>query len=103
MKLGVQIHITEMDVELPVAADVCEVIHPHDFERQAEIYREIAAICLQHRGCTALQTWGFTDKYSWLGWFTHGSEQDGLLFDRQYRPKPAYKAFRRALAAGKGQ
>lgn len=95
-KLGVQIHITEMDVALPVGAD-SRPIHLEDLDRQAEIYRQIATVCLQHPGCTALQTWGFTDKYSWLGWFTHGTKGGGLLFDRQYQPKPAYGALRQAL------
>ncbi len=99
-RLGLQIHITEMDVALPTGADG-QPLHPEDLAKQAEIYRQIAIICLQHPGCTALQTWGFTDKYSWLGWFTHGSKQDGLLFDRQFQPKPAYKALHEALAAQK--
>jgi endo-1,4-beta-xylanase len=88
-KLGVQIHITEMDVALPVDA-TGNPLHPADLQQQAELYRQIAADCLQHPGCTAIQTWGFTDKYSWLGWFTHGTQGDGLLFDREYRPKAAY-------------
>jgi endo-1,4-beta-xylanase len=67
-------------------------------QRQAEIYRRIATVCLQHPGCTAIQTWGFTDKYSWIGWFTHGAKGDGLLFDRHYCPKPAYHALHQALA-----
>jgi len=96
--LGVQIHITEMDVAIPLDSDG-QARNPEDLQRQAEIYREVATVCLQHPGCTALQTWGFTDKYSWLGWFTHGSKRNGLLFDRQYRPKPAYQVLRDALAA----
>ena len=94
--LGVQIHITEMDVALPVGGDG-KPLHPEDLERQAEVYGEIATVCLKHPGCTAIQTWGFTDKYSWLGWFTHRTQGDGLLFDRQYQPKPAYNALHRAL------
>jgi endo-1,4-beta-xylanase len=96
-KLGVQVHITEMDVALPVDS-AGSPIDPADLQRQAEIYRRIATVCLQHSGCTAFQTWGFTDKYSWIGWFTHGSKGDGLLFDRHYRPKPAYHALHQALA-----
>jgi endo-1,4-beta-xylanase len=101
-KLGVQIHITEMDVALPVGADGTP-LHPEDLERQAEIYRQISFLCRQHPGCTVIQTWGFTDKYSWLGWFTHGTQGDGLLFDRQYRPKPAYHALQRVFVTPKAQ
>jgi endo-1,4-beta-xylanase len=96
-KLGIQVHITEMDVGLPVDA-AGRVLDPADLLRQAQIYREIAAACMQSPGCTALQTWGFTDKYSWIGWFTHGTKGAGLLFDRQYKPKPAYDAVREVLA-----
>jgi endo-1,4-beta-xylanase len=97
-KLGVQVQITEMDVALPVDA-AKNPARPEDLLRQAEIYRQIATVCLKHPGCTAFQTWGFTDKYSWIGWFTHGSEGAGLLFDKQYHAKPAYDALRQSFAA----
>ena len=101
-RLGLQIHITEMDVAIAVNADG-EPAHPEDLARQAEIYGRIAGICMRQPACTALQTWGFTDKYSWLGWFTNGAKEDGLLFDRLYRPKPAYEALCRSLATRKPQ
>jgi endo-1,4-beta-xylanase len=71
--LGVQVHITEMDVALPVDERV-------------------------YAGCTAIQTWGFTDKYSWIGSHSKKTEGAALLFDREYRAKPAYEAVRSALA-----
>jgi endo-1,4-beta-xylanase len=95
--LGVQVHITEMDVALPTKADGI-ARDPKDLERQAEIYGEIARICMAHPGCTALQTWGFTDKYSWIRSTTKGAKGAALLFDRDYRPKPAYPALRSALS-----
>lgn len=96
VKLGVQVHITEMDVALPVDQSG-RVLNPADLQWQADLYRDIARACLQNRGCTALQTWGVTDKYSWIGWKTHKSKGAALLFDRQYRPKPAYDALKQAL------
>jgi endo-1,4-beta-xylanase len=95
-KLGVQVHITEMDIGLPVDS-AGAVVDPSDLVRQAQLYREITNACLRNPGCTAVQTWGFTDKYSWIGWFTHKTKGDGLLFDQQYRPKPAYEAVEHAL------
>jgi endo-1,4-beta-xylanase len=93
--LGVQVHITEMDVALPV--DAGGKARAEDLERQAAIYREIADACLSHRGCTAIQTWGFTDKYSWIGSHSKHTQGAALPFDRDYRAKPAYAALREAL------
>ena len=93
--LGVQVHITEMDVAVPVDAD--GYARPADLQLQADVYRQIASACLAHVGCTAIQTWGFTDKYSWIGSHSKHTQGAALLFDREYRPKPAYDALRRAL------
>jgi endo-1,4-beta-xylanase len=97
--LGVQVHITEMDVSLSVDANANA--SSEDLQRQAEIYRQIAAVCLAHRGCTAIQTWGFTDKYSWIGSHSKHTQGAALLFDQNYRAKPAYQALRNELEAGR--
>jgi endo-1,4-beta-xylanase len=55
------------------------------------------AACLAHPGCTAIQTWGFTDKYSWIGSKTKGAKGQALLFDRYYAPKPSYRALKNIL------
>ena len=93
--LGVQVHVTEMDVALPV--DSAGTARPEDLKRQADIYRQIASACLSHPGCTAIQTWGFTDKYSWIGSHSKNTQGAALLFDRDYRAKPAYEALWNAL------
>jgi len=97
--LGVQVHITEMDVALPV--DPNGNPRPEDLQKQADIYREVATACLSHPGCTAIQTWGFTDKYSWIGWHSKKTEGAALPFDRNYGAKPAYEALRDVLTAGR--
>jgi endo-1,4-beta-xylanase len=94
--LGVQVHITEMDVAL--AVDASGNASAQDLQRQATIYGQIASACRSHPGCTAFQTWGFTDKYSWIGSQSNGTRGAALPFDRYYRPKPAYRAIRNALA-----
>lgn len=93
--LGLQVHITEMDVSLPV--DSAGNASLADLASQAEIYRQIASACLSHPGCTAIQTWGFTDKYSWIGSHSKHTQGVALLFDRDYHPKPAYDALLQAL------
>jgi endo-1,4-beta-xylanase len=88
--LGVQVHITELDVSLPV--DSSGEARKEDLQRQAEVYRGVVRACLQSHGCTAIQTWGFTDKYSWIGSHSHGTRGAALPLDRAYKPKPAYDA-----------
>jgi endo-1,4-beta-xylanase len=88
--LGVQVHVTELDVSLPL--DSSGLPRNDDLHRQAEVYRAVVQACLPNPGCTAIQTWGFTDKYSWIGSHSHGTRGAALPFDRSYKPKPAYDA-----------
>jgi endo-1,4-beta-xylanase len=97
--LNVHVHITEFDVSLPVNANGQP--RPEDLARQAEVYRGIVRACLNTAGCTAIQTWGFTDKYSWIGSHSHGARGHALPFDRAYAPKPAYRAVMEELSAGR--
>jgi endo-1,4-beta-xylanase len=94
--LGVQVHITEMDVALPIDATGA-LLDQVDLAQQADIYRFVATACVQEPGCTAFMTWGFTDKYSWIPGYTKGKKGRALLFDQLYAPKPAYQALREVL------
>ena len=96
--LGVQVHITELDVSLPVDSGQAR---PDDLAKQADVYRGIVRACLNSAGCTAIQTWGFTDKYSWIGSHSRGTRGQALPFDRAYQPKPAYRAVLEELSAGR--
>lgn len=89
-KLGLQVHITELDVSLPISQST--TASERDLERQADMYRRVVRACLSHRGCTAVQMWGFTDKWSWIRNHSRGTRGAGLIFDNFYRPKPAYDA-----------
>ena len=91
--LGVEVHITEMDAGLPLDKKG-NLVNESDLTKQAEIYRFVAKACLQQRGCTAIQTWGFTDKYSWIPGYTKGTKGMALLFDEVYAPKPVYNTLR---------
>jgi endo-1,4-beta-xylanase len=72
---------------------------PADLARQAEIYRRIAQACFSQPGYTAVQSWGFTDKYSWIRSRTKGAKGAALLFDQNYAAKPAYQALKEALTS----
>ncbi len=93
--LGVQVHITELDVSLPLDGGQAR---NEDLQGQADIYGRVVRACLQNPGCTAIQTWGFTDKYSWIGSHSHGSRGAALPFSRTYQPKPAYDAMVQELS-----
>jgi endo-1,4-beta-xylanase len=97
--LGVQLHITELDVSLPV--NPSGHANAQDLNRQADIYRGIVRVCLDNPGCTAIQTWGFTDKYSWIGSHSRGARGQALPFDQAYQPKAAYLALHDELLAGR--
>jgi endo-1,4-beta-xylanase len=96
--LGLQIHITELDVSIPVDASGAPAAK-EDLLRQAEIYRSVVRVCRQIPRCTAIQTWGFTDKYSWIGSHSRGARGAALPFDKAYAPKPAYGAILDELSA----
>jgi endo-1,4-beta-xylanase len=99
--LGLQIHITEMDVRLrQLAGDSAARL-----AQQADIYASVAQLCLNEPACTALNFWGFTDKYSWIYNHFGGRYPDEapLIYDPEYRPKPAYYALGETLRAGPTQ
>jgi endo-1,4-beta-xylanase len=80
--LGLQVHITELDVSLAVDSE--GHASNEDLRRQADIYSSVVRACLQNPGCTAIQTWGFADKYSWIGSHSHYTRGAALLVDRPY-------------------
>jgi endo-1,4-beta-xylanase len=82
---GFDIHITELDVAI-VDGDSEAV--------QAGVYAGIVDACLAQTRCTVLQTWGFTDRYSFRTF------QEPLYLDRDYALKPAYQALQGALGGG---
>ena len=89
-KLGLELHITELDVRLNDSS-------PALLAWEAKLYGEITTLCVQQPACKLLQTWGFTDKHSWIPGFYKGQGW-ALLWDDKYQKKPAYEAVRDALA-----
>ncbi len=88
--LGLEVHVTELDVRLP-APVTSELL-----ATQAQVYAEVARSALD-AGASALTLWGFTDAHSWIPKWFAGFDA-GLIFDEQYQPKPAYRALARELA-----
>lgn len=93
--LGLDLHITEMDVRVPVDANGDAT--PASLESQAEIYWNVLGVALGQPRFTNFQTWGLHDGDSWIPGWEPGSGA-ALLFDKYYQRKPAYWAVWNALA-----
>jgi endo-1,4-beta-xylanase len=94
--LGLQVQITELDVRLPL--DSSGNATAANLASQADLYGKLAAICFKYPLCTGFQTWGFTDKSSWIPGFYPGFGA-ALPFDANFQPKPADTALQSALNA----
>jgi endo-1,4-beta-xylanase len=92
-KLGLEIHITEMDVRIQNSTSNLQT----NLAEQADDYREVLSVCLSASNCKAFLTWGLTDRYSWIPAFT-GKPDAPLLYDKDGLPKPAYFAVVKLLA-----
>jgi endo-1,4-beta-xylanase len=86
-KLGLEVHVSEMDVRIPV--DSSGNATPANLAAQATIYQNVFAACQANPNCTEFLTWGVTDLHSWIP-STFSGFGSGLLFDQQYKSKPAY-------------
>ncbi len=107
--LGVKVMFTELDIEvLPrnfSGADVSQRVAsnpalnpyvnglPDSIQQQlASDYENLFKLFLKHKDKIDRVTfWGVNDGQSWLnGWPVRGRTNYPLLFDRQFKPKPAY-------------
>ncbi|KAK0754872.1 glycoside hydrolase family 10 protein [Schizothecium vesticola] len=91
--LGLETSFTELDVaHLTLPANATAVA------RQATDYVGVVQACLDVPRCVGIVVWQFTDKYSWIP-NTFPGLGDACLFDRDFKPKPAYTAVASVLAA----
>jgi endo-1,4-beta-xylanase len=107
--LGVKVAFTELDIEVlqrnftgadvgqrmqanattnPYAAGLPDSIQ----QKLADDYEALFQLFLKHRDKISRVTfWGVTDGQSWLNdWPVRGRTSYPLLFDRQFKPKPAF-------------
>jgi endo-1,4-beta-xylanase len=92
--LGLEIHITEMDVQIQGLGGTIE----ERLEKQARVYEDVLTVALRNPQLKAFTIWGFSDRYSWIPKIT-GCADAPLPFNEYYQPKPAYEALHRALEA----
>lgn len=114
--LGVRVALTELDVDVisrklywnPETRPQAIALNPYVdgapddvLKVQAGIYRQVFDAVLANRNQVDRVTfWGVTDAQSWLNHWPWERVNHGLLFDRDSKPKPAYRAVAEALAAG---
>ena len=91
--LGLRTDVTEMDVNTSGLRASERV----KLRTQARIFAAAAAACRASPTCWSFTTWGFTDRYSWLG-----PAAQPLPFAANYKAKPAWAAITRALARKSG-
>jgi endo-1,4-beta-xylanase len=96
---GVGVFITEMDVYQGPPGRFRDPLIV-----QKQIYQTITRTCLADPQCTNLIVWGVSDNHTWLA---HLSGNDfinpqPLLFDGQFREKPAFFGVLDALQAAAG-
>jgi endo-1,4-beta-xylanase len=92
--LGIQVHITEMDVRLLVNSS--GLASSADLASQAQVYQDILTVCLEQPNCTAFQVWGVSYNDSWIPSVFKGYGA-ALPFDFNYQPTPAFNALLTAL------
>jgi uncharacterized protein (TIGR03437 family) len=93
---GLEIHITEMDVRLPV--DSNGNASAAALASQAAIYQSVMSACQAAPNCTAFLTWGISDAYSWIPGAYPGFGA-ALLLDAKFQPKPAYNSVAGVLSS----
>lgn len=81
--LGLEVHLSEVDVALP------RPIKAEDFDIQAQFYRNTLKACLQVKACKVYAIFGTIDKY-W--WYQMNGYSHGAILNDDYSPKPAFKA-----------
>lgn len=103
-KLRLSYMITELDVAVPAKPlppgdpnRGMEPKDPADLDRQAEVYAAVFRMALASKNCRGVQLWGFTDRHSWIPGFSRGRDGAALIFDADYKPKPAYAAIAATL------
>lgn len=88
-RLGLVTRVSEMDVALDPPADEGRLAN------QAVVFYDTMRACLSPgTGCESFTVWGLSDRY----WTEGGAKRCcGLLFNEQFKKKPAYFGLRAAL------
>lgn len=93
-KLGLTIHITELDVPAFDREDNTLIGEPtaEMLQMQEEYYEQLFALYREYREVIECVTfWGVADDATWLSyWPIEGRENAPLFFDKNHNPKPVF-------------
>src|ERR1035437_2421082 len=95
-KNNVQVQVTEMDVYQGPEGTI-----PDAYAKQKEVFYNIVHTCLKDSNCTSFTVWGIQDELTWLRPNKDLLDANPVLFDGQYRKKPAYYGVLEALKEGR--
>lgn len=89
-------YVTELDIAINANT-------PAEWEKQRRAYKKIVEIFLNNpTHSESFQTWGITDKYSWIANPNDGYRPWPLPFNRFYEKKPGYWGMVEAFSADGG-
>ena len=94
-ELDVTLNITELDIGFPKGE--AGKLTAADYAKQGHLYRQFMDVFLEEPNMGEFVIWGLTDAHSWLD--EQQGKTEALLYDRQYKPKPAYDSVMASLMA----
>ena len=94
-ELDVTLNITELDIGFPKGS--ADQLGAADYAKQGHLYRQFMDVFLEEPNMGEFVIWGLTDAHSWLD--GQQGKTQGLLYDKQYKPKPAYDSIMVSLKA----
>ena len=94
-ELGVTLNITELDIGFPKGS--AGKLTAADYAKQGHLYRQFMDVFLEEPNMGEFVMWGLTDAHSWLD--EQQGKTEALLFDKQYKKKPAFDSVMASLKA----
>ena len=89
------LNITELDIGFPQGS--AGSLGASDYAKQGHLYRQFMDVFLEEPNMGEFMIWGVTDAHSWLD--GQQGKTQGLIYDKQYKAKPAYDSLIASLKA----
>ena len=90
--LGLDIHVTELDVACPSSSPTAAQL-----ATQAEAYYSTISACMQTTLCTGMTLWDFDSQYSWIQPASNSGEGAADIYSASLTAYPAVTAVMQAI------